>query len=77
MGARSPDADRPEETDADTSADGDEQWRFSVDEVGPDGAAGDDEPPRPTIEPESVSLEHATFVVIGVLGTLLVLATAI
>jgi hypothetical protein len=39
------------------------QWRFGVDEV------GEDAPTRDPLEPESVSLENALFVVVGVLLT--------
>lgn len=39
------------------------EWKFEVDEVGPDGV----EREEPTIEPESIDIEHALFVVLGVL----------
>lgn len=44
----------------------DEGWRFALDEVGPEA-----EDPAPEIEPESVDVENALFVVAGVVGTLL------
>ncbi|MFB6302813.1 MAG: hypothetical protein ABEH78_08140 [Haloferacaceae archaeon] len=62
--------------------DGDEEeedeWQFSLDEVGPDAAETPDaaEPERP-LEPESVSLEHAAFVIAGVALTLYIVLTAL
>ncbi|MEZ3116912.1 hypothetical protein RYH80_13435 [Halobaculum sp. MBLA0147] len=50
------------------------EWQFEVDEVGED--ADPDEPRREPIEPESVDLENALFVVAGVLGTVLVFVLA-
>lgn len=60
------------------SDDGDDeiQWRFAVDDVGPDGVTEDTHTPESEpIEPESIDVEHAAFVVLGVVltvGTLLV-----
>lgn len=60
---RTPEAASPDAEDGD--------WAFGVDEVGPDGRI------RETIEPGSVSVENVFFVVVGAVGTLLVLLTAI
>ena len=62
------------DSDVDTPADGDSEWRFPTDAVGPDAA---DDPDDTVIEPESISLEHATFVVLGVLLTLGVVVTGL
>ena len=62
------------DSDVDTPADGDSEWRFSIDAVGPDAA---DDPADPVIDPESISPEHATFVVLGVLLTLGVVVTGL
>jgi hypothetical protein len=44
------------------------QWRFSVDEVGPEA---EPDPPEPEpIEPESISFEHAVFVGLGIALTI-------
>jgi len=55
--------------------DGDEgEWRFSVDDVGPDGVTEDTATPESEpIEPGDVTLEHAVFVVLGVALTVGVL----
>lgn len=53
-------------------ADTEGEWRFALDEVGEDA-----EPDPEPIEPEDVSLEHAAFVTLGVVLTLVVLATAL
>ena len=43
------------------------QWRFSVDEVGPDGVTEDTHTPADEpIEPGTIDLEHAAFVALGV-----------
>lgn len=55
--------------------DEDNEWRFGVDDVGPEA---EPEPPEPDpIEPEPISFEHAAFVVIGVALTLVLIATAL
>lgn len=59
---RSDAPDRPDESD---------QWRFDFEELGTDGA------PRPSLQPESPSMENAFFVVVGAIGTLFVVLTAI
>ncbi len=69
--------DRSRANDAgDEQPDGGTEWRFSVEDVGPDGITEDTATPedRP-IEPGDVTLEHAAFVVLGValtVGSLLV-----
>ncbi|ELZ47983.1 hypothetical protein C463_01811 [Halorubrum californiense DSM 19288] len=70
-------ADRSRANDAgDESADGEREWRFGVDDVGPDGITEDTATPEEEpIEPGDVTIEHAAFVVLGValtVGTLLV-----
>ncbi|AUX10424.1 hypothetical protein AArcSl_2809 [Halalkaliarchaeum desulfuricum] len=48
------------------------EWRFEVDEVGPDGVKNEGR----SIEPEGIRLEHALFVVLGILtGVGMILAT--
>ena len=48
------------------------EWRFDVDEVGPDGVEREER----SIEPEGIHLEHALFVVLGILmGVGAILAT--
>ncbi|ELZ32044.1 DUF7312 domain-containing protein [Halorubrum tebenquichense] len=60
-------------TPGDAEGDGGE-WRFSVDEVGPDGVTEDTATPESEpIEPGDVTLEHAVFVVLGVALTVGVL----
>ncbi|GAA0191827.1 DUF7312 domain-containing protein [Halobaculum roseum] len=56
--------------DGDSDDDG-EQWRFAIDEVGPEAEAAREAARNPPIEPESIDAENALFVVAGVLGTLL------
>lgn len=57
-------------TGGDDSTTTDDQWRFGIDEVGEDAEQVQELPP---IEPGNPSLENALFVLIGVVGTLLVL----
>ena len=57
-------------TVVDDSATADDEWRFGIDEVGEDAEQAQELPP---IEPGSPSLENALFVLLGVVGTLLVL----
>jgi hypothetical protein len=69
--------DRSRANDAgDEGADDGGEWRFSVDDVGPDGVTEDTATPEDEpIEPGDVDLEHAAFVVLGValtVGILLV-----
>ncbi|MFC5277240.1 hypothetical protein ACFPM1_00460 [Halorubrum rubrum] len=43
------------------------EWRFSVEDVGPDGVTEDTSTPEnEPIEPGSIDAEHAVFVVLGV-----------
>ena len=50
------------------------EWRFSVDDVGPDGVTEDTATPETEpIEPGSITLEHAALVVLGVALTVAVL----
>ena len=52
----------------------DGNWRFSVDEVGPDGVTEDTHTPEDEpIEPGDVEVEHAVFIVLGVAITVGVL----
>jgi hypothetical protein len=58
------------------NADGDEerQWRFAVDDVGPDGITEDTGTPEDEpIEPGSIDVENAVFVALGVAITVGVL----
>ncbi|WP_418284309.1 DUF7312 domain-containing protein [Halorubrum sp. DTA46] len=77
---------REDDADGDTrsranetrSADGDatdeSQWRFAVDDVGPDGVVEDTHTPEAEpIEPGSIDAEHAVFVALGVALTVGVL----
>jgi hypothetical protein len=57
-------------------ADGDDerQWRFAVDDVGPDGITEDSGTPEDEpIEPGSIDVENAVFVALGVAITVGVL----
>ena len=68
--------DRSRANDAgDERAADEREWRFSVDDVGPDGVTEDTATPADEpIEPGDITLEHAAFVVLGValtVGTLL------
>lgn len=63
---------------SDDDDEGDEdEWRFSVSEVGPDADDADDGPERPPLEPGSVTPEHAAFVLVGAALTLVVISTAL
>ena len=58
-----------------SEADDDGEWRFSVDDVGPEA---EPDPPEPDpIEPESISVEHAVFVGLGIVLTLGIIATGL
>lgn len=47
--------------------DDESQWRFSIDEVGPDGVTEDTHTPASEpIEPETIEAEHAALVALGV-----------
>jgi len=59
---------------------GEREWRFSVDEVGPEAEpdSPEPEPPEPEpIEPESISLEHAVFVGLGIALTVGIILTGL
>ncbi|QZY00099.1 DUF7312 domain-containing protein [Halobaculum rubrum] len=56
---------------AGSDADSDDEWRFGIDEVGPEAEAAREAARNPPIEPESIDAENALFVAAGVLGTLL------
>jgi hypothetical protein len=53
----------------------DVEWRFGVDEVGPDAEVETET--EESIEPELISLEHATFVALGVLLAVGVIVTGL
>ena len=62
-----------ETRDAENEAD-EREWRFAVEDVGPDGVTEDTETSEAEpIEPGSIELEHAAFVVLGVAITVGVL----
>jgi len=63
-----PRTDAAAEPDVDSN---DSEWRFGIDEVGPEAEAAREAARNPPIEPESIDAENALFVVAGVLGTLL------
>jgi hypothetical protein len=63
------------DSDVDTTGDSDGEWRYSVEDVGSELADTVDE--ETMIEPESISLEHATFVALGVLLTVGVVVTGL
>jgi hypothetical protein len=67
--------DRSRANDAgDGGKDDAREWRFSVDDVGPDGVTEDTATPADEpIEPGDITLEHAVFVVLGVALTVGVL----
>lgn len=59
---------------ADSPGDDDErEWRFSVEDVGPDGII---EQERDPIEPGSPKIEHAVFVLLGIVVALALLFAA-
>lgn len=53
------------------------EWRFAIDDVGPDGVVEETSPAAEPIEPESIELEHALFVTVGVVLSVSVLFTAL
>lgn len=53
--------------------DGESQWQFGLDEVGEDADPDTSEP----IEPETLSVENAAFVVLGVALSLLIFYAAL
>ena len=67
--------DRSRANDAgDETPDERSEWRFSVDDVGPDGVTEDTATPADEpIEPGDIDVEHAAFIVLGVALTVGVL----
>ena len=63
------------DNDVDATGDDDGEWRYSIDDVGSEADDVVDE--EAAIEPESISLEHATFVALGVLLTVGVVVTGL
>ena len=64
----------PDESEGDREGADESQWRFAVDDVGPDGVTEDTHTPdSEPIEPGSIDVEHAAFVVLGVALTVGVL----
>ena len=58
---------RANETRSPDESDDGSEWRFGVDDVGPDGVTEDTHTPETEpIEPGSVDAEHAALVVLGV-----------
>jgi hypothetical protein len=62
------------ERERDERDDEDDEWEFGLDEVGPDGVVESE--PEP-LEPGQPTLENTVFVLLGVVGTLLLLSTVI
>ena len=63
-----------------SQSDDDHEWRFGVDDVGPEAEpdSPEPEPPEPEpIEPESISLEHAVFVGLGIALTVGIILTGL
>ncbi|SEH38496.1 hypothetical protein SAMN05192561_101376 [Halopenitus malekzadehii] len=53
------------------------EWRFGIDDVGPDGIVEETSPGEGPIEPEAIEPMHAVFVALGVVLTVGLLATAL
>ncbi|QHS17052.1 DUF7312 domain-containing protein [Halopenitus persicus] len=53
------------------------EWRFGIDDVGPDGIVEETSPADEPIEPESIEPLHAVFVALGIVLTVGLLATAL
>ncbi|PAU83925.1 hypothetical protein CK500_05680 [Halorubrum salipaludis] len=65
---------RADDPGGDDEGDDESQWRFAVDDVGPDGVTEDTHTPEDEpIEPGSIDPENAVFVALGVVLTLGVL----
>ena len=58
-------------------SDDDHEWRFGIDDVGPEAEADEPEPEPDPIEPEPISLEHAVFVGLGIVLTVGLVVTAL
>ena len=70
-----PDADATDTAESTTDEDEDEgEWQFGLDEVGPDGIVESE--PEP-LEPGTPTIENVFFVLVGVVGTLLLLWTVV
>lgn len=67
------DSTSPGRSDDDAVSDDEREWRFGVEDVGPDGIVEQDRDP---IEPGSPKAEHAAFVLLGVVAALLLLFAA-
>ncbi len=73
-GSRQPPAGRDDpspESPNSVDTDGDDEWRFGVDDVDQNGVI------ETSIEPETVRVENAVFVVLGVVIAVLILARAV
>ena len=69
------DSETDPEAESDPDAESDSrEWRFGLDDVGPEAESDDDRLP---IEPGSPSLENVVFVVLGVLLTLVLLLSVV
>ena len=73
MAQSGPDSDPVETTNRGTPTE-EREWQFGLDEVGPDGLVEDE--PEP-LEPGQPTLENVFFVLLGVVGTLLLLSTVV
>ncbi|MES3160183.1 MAG: hypothetical protein PPP55_01260 [Halorubrum sp.] len=72
--ARNVENERARSNDPGDAGSEENEWTFAVDDVGPDGVTEDSSTPRSEpIEPGSIELEHAVFVVAGVVLTVGVL----
>ena len=58
-----------------SQSDDDHEWRFGIDDVGPEAEV--DEPEPEPIEPEPISLEHAVFVGLGIALTIGLIVTGL
>ncbi|WP_380675951.1 DUF7312 domain-containing protein [Salinigranum sp. GCM10025319] len=65
-------SDASEATDVAETTTEEEEWQFGLDEVGPDGII---EPEPEPLEPGTPTIENVIFVLVGVVGTLLLLWT--
>ena len=77
-----PDADADAEPAESVADDTESEWKFAIDDVGPEAEAKREEERQESmrtrpIEPESIRLENAIFVVIGVALTIVLILTAV
>lgn len=63
------------DSDVDATEDSESEWRYSIEDVDPEADEVADA--ERVIQPESISPEHATFVVLGVLLTVGVVVTGL